>query len=255
MGRSREITGLVASIATSRAVVMSDSVDCETSKKDGAPSCPANDRAQGGDAPAFLTEGVLLRFEEGLRAQREHRAHSDQSPKAEGAAGLSDDNEERRFSEPDAVYSRAGARPLGMAGLLLCALLLVIAAAALRISLKAPSAGSSDAAPVNIEAHGSVEAPRSAPPPGGQTHEPAEPSRTASVPPDSNEPRQPIRRAVKSSSATPSLPPLLPPPVEAQGPATPAGSETAAVAQPPVEEKAKGARTKSRRRHARFGRR
>jgi hypothetical protein len=47
---------------------MSDSVDSEASKKD-ALIPPAADRTRG-DTPALLTEGALLRLEEGLRAAR-----------------------------------------------------------------------------------------------------------------------------------------------------------------------------------------
>jgi hypothetical protein len=51
---------------------------------------PSTDRAQRGNAPAFLTKEVLLRFEEGLRAQREQRARSDQPTKQfiDGGASL-----------------------------------------------------------------------------------------------------------------------------------------------------------------------
>ena len=255
MGRSREIKALAASITTSPAVIMSDSVDSEASKKGRGPMPPATDGAQVRDAPAFLTEGVLLRFEQGLRAQREQRARSDQPSQADGAEEPGGDNEGRRFSGPDAAYSLPGARALGKSGLLLCALLLVVAGAALGVSLKARTAGSSDAAPVNIEAQASVEAPRSAASPGVQTIEPAEPPQTATVPSDSDEPRQPIRNAMKSPAATPSVAPALPAPVEE--PATPAASEAAAAAETPVEDKdkAKRARTRSRGRHTRFGHR
>jgi hypothetical protein len=252
MSRSREISGLVASIATSRVVGMSGSVHSQASKKDGAPIRPATDRAQGGDAPAFLTDEVLLRFEEGLRAQREQRTRSDQPPKPDDTTELRRHEEGR--PEPDAAYSPPGARALGNAGLMLCALLIVLGAAALG-ALKARTAGPSHAPPVNIEAPGPAEAPRSAPPAGAQTVEPAEPPRTASVSPASDGPRQPTRNAVKSPTATPSPPSPAPPneqPVKAQAPAAPAASETAAAAQRPVEDIPKGARTKSRARHARF---
>jgi hypothetical protein len=150
----------------------------------------------------------------------------------------------RLFSEPDAASSQ-------QAGVLLCALLLVVSAGALGVSVKMRTAGSTDAAPGNIEARGSVEAPRPPPPAGVQTVEPAEPPRTASVAPDNDEPRQPIANGVKSSAATSSLPALSPAPpneqpVEAQGPATPEASKTVAVAHTPVEKEAKHARTKSR---------
>jgi hypothetical protein len=70
--------------------------DSEASKKDGALNGPATDRAQGGDAPAFMTEEALLRLEEGLRVQREQQ-------------------EGRLFSEPDTASSRHGAEALGKA--------------------------------------------------------------------------------------------------------------------------------------------
>ncbi len=89
-------------------------------------------------------------------------------------------------------------------GVLLCALLLVVGAAGLGISLKPRTGGPTDAAPVNIEGRG----------------------RTASVPPDNGE-----RATVIKSTATPSLPPLSPAPpneqsVKAQAPTTLAASET-----------------------------
>jgi hypothetical protein len=68
---------------------MSGSVDSEASKKDGALIRPGSDRAQGGDLPPFFTEEALLRLEEGLRAQREQQ-------------------EGRRFSEPDAASPHSG---------------------------------------------------------------------------------------------------------------------------------------------------
>jgi hypothetical protein len=97
-------------------------------------------------------------------------------------------------------------------GLLLCALLLVIGAAALGVSLRAPTGGSTDADPVNIEGRG----------------------RTASVPPDNDKSRQSITNAVSSAAATSSpLPPSPAPPneqlVEARGPAMPAASEKPAL--------------------------
>jgi hypothetical protein len=218
-----------------QAMVMSSSIDSEAPKNDAVVIRLATDRAQGGNTPAFFTEESLLRLEDGLSAQREQ-------------------HEERRFSEPDAPGSSSGRQdwptvstqiepisentPLApgaerpkipteepapsrswrrrKVGLLLCALLLAIGAAALGVLLKARPGASTDATPVNIEAHG----------------------RTASVPPNNDEPRQPITNAVKPSPATPLLPPLslAPPneqPSEAQGPARPAVSETPA---PPNEQ-------------------
>jgi hypothetical protein len=93
--------------------------------------------------------------------------------------------------------------------LLLCVLLLIVGAAAMGVSLKARTQGSTDAPPVNTKAHG----------------------QTASVSPDNEQPHQPITNAVKSPAATPSLPPPSPAPpnkqpVEAQAPAA---SETPAT--------------------------
>jgi hypothetical protein len=66
-------------------------------------------------------------------------------------------------------------------------LVLIVGTAALGVSLKARTGGSTNSASVNIEARG----------------------RTASVPPDNYEPHQPSMNAVKSSAATttPSMPP------------------------------------------------
>jgi hypothetical protein len=99
----------------SQAVVVSGSVDSDASKKDGAPIRPSTDRAQGRDVPAFLTEEALLRLVEGLRAQREQLARSDQPPKPDGATELHRNNEERRFSEPEAASLQPGAQALGKA--------------------------------------------------------------------------------------------------------------------------------------------
>jgi len=71
-------------------------------------------------------------------------------------------------------------------GLLLCALLLIVAVSALGVSLKTRIGGSTDAASVNTLTRG----------------------RTASMPPDRVEPRQPNTKAVKSTAAT--LPLALP---------------------------------------------
>jgi hypothetical protein len=96
-------------------------------------------------------------------------------------------------------------------GFLLCALLLVVGAATLGISLQARTGGTTDGAPVNVEGRG----------------------RTASISPDNDEPRQPVTNAMKSSATTPGVPSPSPAPpdeqpVEAQGPATPEASETPA---------------------------
>jgi hypothetical protein len=79
-----------------QAVIMSSSAESEALKKDSALNRPATDRAQGGDAPAFMTEEALLRLEEGLRVQREQ-------------------HEGRIFSDPDTESSRPGAGALGKA--------------------------------------------------------------------------------------------------------------------------------------------
>ncbi len=89
-------------------------------------------------------------------------------------------------------------------GLLLCALLLVVGAAVLGVSLKARTGGSSEAARVNIEGRG----------------------QTAPVPRDNHELAMVVKPAAK-----PALPPLSPAPpneqsVKAQGPTTPVASET-----------------------------
>jgi hypothetical protein len=248
---------------------MSNSVPSEASKKDVALIHPATDRAQGGDARAFLTETALLRLEAGLRAQREQPAET-LAPLMQRAEQETPSQEGRLFSEPDAASSRLGAQPLGEAemrtadwlivssqietisespalapradqpkiraeepvpspswrrrkvGLLLCALFLVVGAGALGVSLKTRTAGSTDAASVNTEAH-------------GQT---ASAAADASVAPDSHEPPQPITNAVKLSAALPSLPPLSPAPPNEQPVEPPAASEAVAVAPPneqPVE--------------------
>jgi hypothetical protein len=234
-GRSQKNTALSHPSLLSQALVMASSVDSEASKNDGALNRPATDRVQGSSAPAFFTDESLLRLEAGLRAQREQQ-------------------EGRRFSEPDVASSRpesSGAlrdwrsvsaqieptsenAPLApgadqsrkeepvplpswrrrKVALLLCALLLVVGAATLGVLLKARTGGSTNAAPVNVEGRG----------------------RTASAAPNNDEPRRPITNAVRSSAATPSLPSPAKPneqPVEAQGPATPAASGTPA---PPKEQ-------------------
>lgn len=217
------------------AVVMASSVSPESSKKDGVPIRPATDPAQGGGSPALFTEEALQRLEAGLRAQREQQGGrrfrepdaaaslprnssalrdrlsgnpqiepmSENAPLAAGA-----DQFEIRNEEPVPLPSWRWRK----AALVLCALLLVVGAATLGVSLKARTGGS---APVNIEGRG----------------------RTASAGPNKDEPRQQTTHAVRSSASTPSPPPLAPAPpnqqpVEAQGPATPAASGTSA---PPNE--------------------
>jgi hypothetical protein len=177
---------------------------------------PATDQAQGGDVPAFLTEEALLRLEQGLRAAFPGSPSQEIPPQLPPP--------QRRptpaLRPQDAASSRPGVQALGRAekrsadwsvastpieaisenpplapaaswrrrkvGLLLCALLLIVGVAALGVSLKARRGGSPDAVPVNPEASG----------------------RTASVPPHNDEPGQPITNAVKSTAATPPLPPL-----------------------------------------------
>ncbi len=230
MDRSQKIIGLSRPSILSQAVVMAGSVDSEASKNDDAPIRPANDRAQRGDLPSIFTEEALLQLEEGLRVQREQP-------------------ERRRFSEPQAQSSRpvsSGALREGLSvsaqsepisanaamapavdqpkipqekhvpspswpkqkmALVLCALLLAIGAAALGVSLKARTGGSDVAAPVNVEGR----------------------ERTPSAASDKDEARRPISSGVRSSAATPSPPPASAAkerPVEAQGPAAPAASQT-----------------------------
>jgi hypothetical protein len=112
-------------------------------------------------------------------------------------------------------------------GLLLCALLLTIAVAALRVSLKAETGGSTGVASVKIKAHGRM---ASVPPDNVEPRQPimnavkssvatqTSPrwnfvplAATPSLPPDNDEPRQPTRDAVKSSAATDIAAPSLPP--------------------------------------------
>jgi hypothetical protein len=185
---------------------MFSTVDSEASKKDGAPIPPATDRAQADAAPALLSEGALLRLEEALRAVRalgkaEKRTAdwlvvSTQTGAINETPPLAPSADQHKIRAEEPVPSRSWRRrklgrdrghrlkPVtmdGPAGLLQCALLLVVGAAALGVSLKARTAGSTDteAAPVNIEARG----------------------QTASRAPDNDEPPQPITNAVKSSAA------------------------------------------------------
>jgi hypothetical protein len=228
---------------------MVSSVDSESSKKnDGALNRPATDRVQGGGMPAFFTDDALNRLEAGLRAQREqHEAQRFYEPDAassrpENSGALRDRRGENARIEPlseDAPLAPDGEEPVPlpfwrrrMGARLLCALLLVAGGATLGVSLKARTGASTPAAPVNTE---------------GQT--PA---------PDNDAPRD----AVRSSTATPSLPPQSPArpnekrveaqgpvsgtpaspneqPVEAQGSAAPAASSTPAP--PPIKAQAPAA--------------
>src|SRR5579859_4901721 len=159
---------------------MSNSVDSEASKKDGALIPAATDRSEGSAAPAFFTEEALLRLEEGLRAARKADrliVSTQIEPISESPPLAPSDQPKIHTEEP--VPSRSWRRR--KAGLLLCGLLLIVGAAALGVSLKARTGETTDAALVNIEVDG----------------------KTASAPPDSEKPRQLITNA-KSSVAVPS---------------------------------------------------
>jgi hypothetical protein len=214
VGRSQKNTSLSRPSLFLQAVVMVSSVDSESSKKnDGALKRPATDRVQGGGKPAFFTDEALHRLEAGLRAQREqHEGRRVYEPdvassRPENPSALQDRLGESARIEPmseDAPLAPGGEEPVPLpfwrrrvGALLLCALLLVASGAALRVSLKARTGASTDVTAVKIE---------------GQT--PA---------PDKDAPHN----AVRSSAATPSLPPPSPAspnehPVEAQAPAAPA---------------------------------
>ena len=233
---------------------MVSSVDSESSKKnDGALNRPAADRVQARGAPAFFTDDALNRLEAGLRAQREqHEGRHSYGPEAASSRPENSSALRDRLGESDRIEPMGEDAPLApdreepvplplrrrrMGALLLCALLLVAGGATLGVSLKARTgaltpAASTPAAPVNVE---------------GQT--PA---------PDNGAPRD----AVRSSAATPSLPPPSPArpvekrveaqgpvsdtpaspnehPVEAQGSAAPAASGT--TEPPPIEAQAPAA--------------
>jgi hypothetical protein len=205
---------------------MANSVDSEAS----------TDRVQDGGLPAFFTEDALLRLEAGLRAQREQQDGrlfepdtASSRPGNSGAvrdrlsvsagirlisekASLAPGAEQPEFRKEQPVPLRRRRK----VALLLSALLLVVGAATLGVSLKSRTGRSTDAAPVNIEGR----------------------ERTASAAPNNDGPRQPIANAVRSSASKPSLPRLSPAPsnqqpVEAQGPTTPAASGAPA---PPNEQ-------------------
>jgi hypothetical protein len=173
--------------------------------------------------PAFFTDNALNRLEAGLRAQREQHGgrrfyETDAaSSRPESSSALRD-----RPSESPRIEPMSEVAPLApdgelpaplpfwrrrMGALLLCALLLVAGGATLGVSLKARTGASTPAAPVNIEGQ----------PPA----------------PDNDPPRD----AVRSSAATPSLPPPSPARpnekrVDAQGPVagTPASPKEQPVA-------------------------
>jgi hypothetical protein len=243
VGRSQKDAAPSRPLLLSQAVVMASSADSEASKKDGAQVPSATDRVQGGALPAFFTEDSLLRLEAGLRAQREQQDgrrsfEPDAASSQPGNSGALRDrlsvsaevepiNENAPLVEPISENAplAPGAEqskilkeepvPLPSwrrrrVALLLSALLLVVGAAALGVSLKTRTGGSTDAAPVNSEGRGRTAAAR-----------------------NNDETRQPITNGVRSSASTPSLPPLAPAapnqrPVEAQAPSTPAASKTPA---------------------------
>jgi hypothetical protein len=241
-------------------------------------------RAGSRNAPALLTEGVLLRFEEALRAQRE-QARSHQPGKSDGVKEMElyRDNEQC-VPEKDIASTRPKSQAISNSliasthiaaigqssplapshqpqepvrppfwrrqklALLTCGLLFVFGAAAVAIWLK-----ERPAAPAKIEARALSEGhPR--PAAGLQTVEPAEPPRIVSVSPNYDMPVHSILDAAKSSILPPPLPALptatpSDPPADGQRRATPAGSETAAM---PVD-KATAPGGKSRARQARTG--
>jgi len=82
---------------------MTGSADSGSSKRGGVPIRPEADRADGGEAPAFLgmNEAALLRLEAGLRAQREQQARSPSPPRRSGATEPGRDSQGRRAAQPD----------------------------------------------------------------------------------------------------------------------------------------------------------
>jgi hypothetical protein len=210
---------------------MASSVDSEASKKDGALVRQATDRGQDSGSPALFTEEALLRLEAGLRAQREEGprfSESDVASSRVGSSGalrdsLSVNAQTEPISEnaplaPGADHSeirKEEAVPLPSwrrrkGALLLLALLLVVGAATLGVSLRR-TGGSTDPAVV--------------------TNAVRSPAATPSVPPPSPAPanKQAVEAQGPATPAASGIPALLNEhPVEAQGPATPAASETPA---------------------------
>jgi hypothetical protein len=202
---------------------MSSSVDSDAAKKGDALIPATADRAQSGDGPRMLTERALLRLEEALRAQ--HKQAGRQRPFSAVDAATSQPGSSGVSLKPPIIRGRieqiAESPPLApgagqsqipteqhvpsrssrrrKVGLVLCSLLLVLGPAFLEGSLKSPTGGLIDVAPINNE-------------PGG---------RTVSMPPDNNKPHLSIPNTAKSSATeSASSPPGAPDqqPVEAQSP-------------------------------------
>ena len=228
---------------------MVSSVDSESSKKDdGALNRPATDRVQGGGAPAFFTDDALNRLEAGLRAQREQtegrRFYEPDaaSSRPENASALRDRLAESAQIEPmseDAPLAPDGEErvPLPfwrrrMGALLLCALLLVAGGTALGVSLKARTGASTPPAPVDTE--GQTPAPDNDAPGGAVRSSPATPSLPPPNPARPNEKRVEAQAPVSGTPAPPNEHP-----VEAQGSAAPAASGTPEP--PPIEAQAPAA--------------
>jgi hypothetical protein len=233
-----------------------------------------------------LAEVMLLRLEEGLRAQGEQQQRSDKAQRDGGANELCRENEPRDFESnvsssppPKAqtlsswLLASTHVAPIGEStrsdqpqipvessfrspsvrklGLLVCVLLLVIGGATLAISLKARTVPPND-----IQASGSQG--HSPPTAGLQPVELAEPPRMVSVPLNYDSSPQSSSDAAQTSATTPPLPALLPAqpnePLADTQRITPPGPERAAAAQTPVPvEKAKVTRGKPRTRQARSG--
>src|SRR5579863_1292310 len=204
-------------------VVMSSSVDSDAAKKGDALIPATTDHAQSGDGPRMLTEKALLRLEEALRAQHKQAGRQrpfsavDAATSQPGSSGISRRTpiirgriEQIAESPPLApgtsqsqlpteqhVPSRSSRRR--KVGLVLCSLLLVLGPAFLEGSLKSPTGGLIDVAPINNE-------------PGG---------RTVSMPPDNSKPPLSIPNMAKSpATESASSPPGAADqqPVEAQSP-------------------------------------
>jgi hypothetical protein len=203
---------------------MVSSVDSKTSRKNDDLPRPVADRVQ---APGFFTDEALLRLEAGLRAQR------DQSSRPENSSALRNKPNESARIEPisqddhlapggEEVTIR-GEEPVPLPSwrrrqgvLLLCALLLVAGGATLRVSLNART---------NIDGRGQTLAPGKDAP----LNDVRSSAATPSLPPPS--PARPNEQRVEAHgppavSGTPAPPNESP--VEAQGSPTPAASGTPA---------------------------
>jgi hypothetical protein len=209
---------------------MVSSVDSKSSKKnDGVPR-PAADRIR---TPGFFTDEALLRLEAGLRAQRE------QSSRPENSSALRDRLSQGARIEPISEVdhlARGGEEPAirdeepvplpywrrRQGVLLLCALLLVAGAATLRVSLNTRTGASTHDGPVNIESRGQTLAPGK----GAPLNTLKSSAATPSLPPS---PARPNEQRVEAHGPPGVSGTLVPPnehPVEAQGSATPAVSGT-----------------------------